>query len=292
MGEGPLSMCRFAAYLGHPISLDELLYQPDHSIVVQSAKAKGGDEPLNGDGFGVGWYVPEMDDEPALYRNAVPAWADTNMTSIAPRVNTPLFFAHVRDASPGMTIQQTNCHPFTQDRLMFMHNGVVGGFHEIQRSLRNQLTDEVYLSIEGNTDSEHVFGLVQDELGPRAHNPDADDLAAAVRGAIDRVEALKRKQNIEAKTTANLALTDGCSLVATRYANDYADEAASLYISRAGGFTCEDGTTRAVDPAEQGAVLVSSEPMMDQEVGLDPVPPNHMVVVEPDCSYRIEPIGG
>jgi ergothioneine biosynthesis protein EgtC len=286
-------MCRFAAYLGHPISLDELLYKPDHSIVVQSAKAKGGDEPLNGDGFGVGWYVPEMDDEPALYRNATPAWADTNMKNIAPRVSTPLFFAHVRDASPGMAIQQTNCHPFSKDRLMFMHNGVVGSFDEILRPLRNQLSDEVYLSIDGTTDSEHLFALAQDELGPRARNPEAGDLAEAVRSAIERVEALKQKKNIESKTTANLALTDGCSLVATRYANEHADDAATLYVSRAGGFTTrDDGTTHAVDPAERGAVLVSSEPMMEQDVGLDPVPPNHMLVVEPDCSYRIEPIAG
>jgi ergothioneine biosynthesis protein EgtC len=284
-------MCRFAAYLGHPISLDELLYKPDHSIIVQSAKAKGGEEPLNGDGFGVGWYVPEMDDEPALYRNATPAWADRNMRNIAPRVNTPLFFAHVRDASEGMAIQQTNCHPFSKDRLMFMHNGVVGSFDEVLRPLRNQLSDEVYFTIDGTTDSEHLFALAQDELGPKAANPDADDLARAVRRSIERVEALKHKKGIETKTTANLALTDGCSFVASRYANEHADEAASLYVSRAGGFTTgEDGTTRAVDPAERGAVLVSSEPMMEQAVGLDPVPPNHMVIVEPDCSYRIEPI--
>lgn len=284
-------MCRFAAYLGPPVSLDELLFQPDHSIIVQSAEAKGGDDPMNGDGFGVGWYVPEMDDEPALYRNAVPAWADTNMKNIAPRVRTPLFMAHVRDASPGMAIQQTNCHPFARDRLMFMHNGVVGGFDEIQRPLRNQLSDDTYRSITGTTDSEHLFALAQDELGPHRENPDADDLAEAIETTIARVEALKDKQGLEVKTTANLVLTDGCSLVATRYANDHAERAASLYVSRAGGFTCEEGTTRAVDPAEQGAVLVSSEPMMDQEVGLDPVPPNHMLVVEPDSSYRIEEIG-
>jgi predicted glutamine amidotransferase len=215
------------------------------------------------------------------------------MKNIAPRVSTPLFFAHVRDASPGMAIQQTNCHPFSEDRLMFMHNGVVGSFDEVLRPLRNQLSDEVYLSIDGTTDSEHLFALARDELGPRARNPAADDLAEAVRGAIDRVEALKSKKGIETKTTANLALTDGTSLVATRFANEHADKPATLYVSRAGGFTTtDDGTTRAVDPAERGAVLVSSEPMMDQEVGLDPVPPNHMLIVEPDCTYRIEPIAG
>jgi ergothioneine biosynthesis protein EgtC len=283
-------MCRFAAYLGHPITLDELLYRPDHSIIVQSAKAKEDKEPLNGDGFGVGWYVPELSSDPALYRNATPAWADTNMRHIAPRVRTPLFLAHVRDASPGMAVQQTNCHPFVEDRLSFMHNGYIGGFDELKRPLRGRLSDDSYFGIEGNTDSEHLFAVIQDELGPRAKNPNPEDLANAAQDGLGRVERLKHELGIDEKTTANFALSDGRSLIAVRYANDHADRAASLYVSRAGSFECEDGVTHAVDQGEEGAVLVSSEPMIDQDVGLDPIPRNHLLMVRPDSSYQIEPL--
>lgn len=282
-------MCRFAAYLGHPIALDELLYRPDHSIIDQSTNPKEG--PLNGDGFGVGWYAPEMGPKPALYRNVSPAWADKNMKHIAPRVRTPLFFAHVRGASPGMEVQETNCHPFVRGRLLFMHNGHIKGHEKILRPLRRELPDEIYFGIDGTTDSEHLFAVIQDELGDDAQDPGPEDLARATRDAIQRVEALKDEQGAEHQPTrANVALTDGRSLVALRYARGGEKPAASLYLSRAGRFVCENGSTRVHDPAGDGAVLVSSDPMLDQDNGLDPIPENHLVVVGPDRDYRIEPV--
>ena len=49
-------MCRWLAYSGSPILLDDLLYKPAHSLIDQSLHAKLGVETTNGDGFGVGWY--------------------------------------------------------------------------------------------------------------------------------------------------------------------------------------------------------------------------------------------
>jgi predicted glutamine amidotransferase len=34
-----------------------LLYSPKNSLILQSYKSKERKEPLNGDGFGVGWYL-------------------------------------------------------------------------------------------------------------------------------------------------------------------------------------------------------------------------------------------
>ena len=48
-------MCRFLAYRGTPIKLDKLLYRPKNSLINQSFRAREREEPLNGDGFGVGW---------------------------------------------------------------------------------------------------------------------------------------------------------------------------------------------------------------------------------------------
>lgn len=282
-------MCRFAAYLGHPIALDTLLYRSEHSIVDQSMQPKEG--PLNGDGFGVGWYVPEMGPTPALYRNVAPAWADENMKHIAPRVRTNLFFAHVRGASPGMPVQETNCHPFVQDRLLFMHNGHIKGHDEILRPLRRTLPDRVYFNIRGTTDSEHLFAVVQDELGPDAKDPGARELADALKSAIHRVEALKDTHGVgQEPTRANVALTDGRCLVAMRYAARDDKKASSLYLYRAGRFACENGHTRMVDPDRGEAFLVSSDPMLDEDEGVDPIPENHLVIVSPDEKTRIEPV--
>ena len=47
-------MCRLMAYKGTPIIADKLLYQPKNSLIRQSTNAKEIEEPLNGDGFGIG----------------------------------------------------------------------------------------------------------------------------------------------------------------------------------------------------------------------------------------------
>ena len=50
-------MCRWLAYSGSPVSLEELLYKPAHSLIDQSLHSRLGVETTNGDGFGVGWYA-------------------------------------------------------------------------------------------------------------------------------------------------------------------------------------------------------------------------------------------
>jgi hypothetical protein len=54
--QGPKPMCRWLAYSGSPIPLEELLYKPDHSLIDQSLHAQLSGQTANGDGFGVGWY--------------------------------------------------------------------------------------------------------------------------------------------------------------------------------------------------------------------------------------------
>ena len=46
---------------------------------------------------------------------------------------SPVIFAHVRAAYPGMPVSEQNCHPFQFGRYLWMHNGVVGGFNCIRR---------------------------------------------------------------------------------------------------------------------------------------------------------------
>ena len=47
-------MCRFLAYLGDAIFLDELVCAPQHSLVRQSLRAAEAKAVTNGDGFGIG----------------------------------------------------------------------------------------------------------------------------------------------------------------------------------------------------------------------------------------------
>src|SRR5262249_14178276 len=102
-------MCRWLAYSGSPILLEDVLYKPSHAFVKQSLDARLGATTTNGDGFGIGWY--SVGETPALFRSIEPAWNNRNLRDLAGHVASGLFFAHIR-ASTGTAIQQTNCHPF------------------------------------------------------------------------------------------------------------------------------------------------------------------------------------
>src|SRR5262245_19017695 len=157
-------MCRFALYLGHPISLDTLTTKPVHSIIRQSLHSREREEPMNADGFGVAWYVPELSPRPGVFRSTTPAWNNANLASLASVAVSECILAHVRAASPGIPVTETNCHPFSHGRYAFMHNGAIGGFQAVRPSLLQAVSDATFPVIQGSTDSELMFALFLDQL--------------------------------------------------------------------------------------------------------------------------------
>ena len=123
-------MCRWIAYSGSPLRIDELLLNPARSLVDQSLHSRQGATPTNGDGFGVGWY--EDAETPRLYRSTHPALNDRNLRELAAGISSHLFFSHIR-ASTGTAIQETNTHPFRYGRWLWMHNGLIREFASARR---------------------------------------------------------------------------------------------------------------------------------------------------------------
>ncbi|MCA0425604.1 MAG: class II glutamine amidotransferase, partial [Proteobacteria bacterium] len=79
-------MCRWIAYRGTPVYLEDVIVNPRHSLVHQSLHASEGKTETNGDGFGVGWYGER--DVPGLYREVRPAWSDENLKSLCAQVRS------------------------------------------------------------------------------------------------------------------------------------------------------------------------------------------------------------
>ncbi len=86
-------MCRWLAYSGSPISLDELLFKPAHSLIDQSLHSQMGATTTNGDGFGLGWY--DAGEIPAVFHSTEPAWNDHNLQDLARHLVSPLVFAQI-----------------------------------------------------------------------------------------------------------------------------------------------------------------------------------------------------
>ncbi len=236
-------MCRFLAYRGDPIFLEELVCKPRHSLVRQSLSAVEAKVTTNGDGFGIGWYGER--DTPGIYREVTPAWSDENLLALAAHVRSHLFFAHVRAATGG-GIALTNCHPFATSSFLFMHNGQVGGFGQVRRALEARLPDSLWAMRRGATDSELLFLLIVerivDGLGP----------VEATGEVLCRVHALMRELDIQAPLRFAAALADGDDVYAFRWASD--ERPPSLYHRR-----------------EAFGQMVASEPLEGDPTGWEPL---------------------
>lgn len=285
-------MCRFLAYRGAPVVLDELLFRPENSLIHQSYHALERRDPVNGDGFGVGWYAPEVHREPARFVSIQPAWNNRNLRSLAPRIRSGAVFAHVRDANQG-TVIEPNCHPFQYKNLLMMHNGVIGDFAAVKRALRTRLSDETYAWIEGQTDTEHFFALFLDRLLERKREGyDHHDIVDALRRAIRDLRAIFEQVGSLAHSYLNLAVTDGRCIVASRYDTDVYVESPTLYHSEGGRYLCFDGVCRmmpSADPAEH-AVLVVSEKLTTNAGEWHLVPEEHFVVVTEELEVSVVPV--
>ena len=202
-------MCRFLVYIGQEVLAADLIIKPVHSLIYQSYNSLERFEPLNGDGFGMGWYTPSIDLLPCLYTTVCPAWADQNLHRLAAKVKTPCLFAHVRAASTGLTVTELNCHPFIHKRLLWMHNGTVDEFSKIKRRLRETLRDDLYNGINGTTDSEHAFALFLNQLPEGHDNYTAEQMGEAMLTTILLLDRWTKEAGSTIPTHTNFAVTDG-----------------------------------------------------------------------------------
>jgi glutamine amidotransferase len=284
-------MCRFLVYRGSEMFMSDLLTRSEQSLIRQSFKAREREEPLNGDGFGIGWYNPEIDPTPCVFNGVRPAWSDRNLHRLAEKIRSTCVFAHVRAASAGLSVSELNCHPFEYDRFLWMHNGGVANFEKIKRRLRASLSDQVYDRIQGTTDSEHAFAVFLDQLRPRFDEYTSDDLVDAMKATIEQLNGWTQEAGITALSRYNFAVTDGQTVVATRYVNDPVAPAHTLYLSAGTAFENVEGRYR-MRPLEgdPGAVIIASEPLTEERGDWLEVPRNHLVVIAPDLNFQTLPI--
>jgi predicted glutamine amidotransferase len=263
-------MCRWLAYSGSPVLLEELLYKPKNSLIVQSLHSQLGAETTNGDGFGVGWYGEG--EVPAVFHSIEPAWNDRNLQDLARHIKSGLVFAHIR-ASTGSPVQHTNCHPFRHDRWLWMHNGLIADLNRLKRDLVVEVDPKLYAEIEGTTDSEILFHLAL-TFGLE------DDPPRAVEQAIGLVEAVGERHGVEHPMQGTIATTDGESVWAFRYSSE--GKSRSLFYST------DVPTLRTQHPdmvllheVSDEARLIVSEPLGDLAGAWNEAPESSYGVIQP-----------
>ena len=203
-------MCRWLAYSGGSISLDEVIFKPERSLIDQSLHSHMGETTTNGDGFGIGWYGDR--DHPGVYKDILPAWNDTNLKNLTEQIKSHLFLAHVR-ATTGTAVQRTNCHPFQYRNWILVHNGLIRDFEKVKRDLSMNISPDLYPYVEGSTDSEIMFFLAI-SLGMM------DDVKQGVSRMVQTVEDIGYKYGVEYPVQMSLGISDGESLFGFRYSSE------------------------------------------------------------------------
>lgn len=168
---------------------------------------------------------------------------------------------------------------------MWMHNGGVGGWSSgVKRLLVGDVRDRWFNMVKGSTDSEWCFALFLDTLEGLGVDVDEEGLVRgekgvghtmlrrALTGTIERINGYIRTvrgrgEKVEA-SLLNFAVTDGRSVVCSRYVGSKTDEAASLFFSSGTSWVKgQDGDNGTGDyrmeRRDRGAdiVLVASEPL-------------------------------
>ncbi|KFY63977.1 hypothetical protein V497_01878 [Pseudogymnoascus sp. VKM F-4516 (FW-969)] len=304
-------MCRFLVYKGSDeILLSKLILDPSHSILTQSFDSRlrlDTRRPHNGDGFGIGYYTdPKLGPEPCIFTSTIPAWNCINLQRIASKTASPLIFAHVRATTEG-SLSDDNCHPFRHGSLMWMHNGGLGAWKYIKRRLGERLADKWYLGVCGGTDSEWAFALYLDTLERMGHDPSNPPdngfgpsiLRQAMLNVIKDINQFIAEvppklivdENVDTRSLLNFAVTDGHSVICTRYVSSQTDEAASLYYSSGSTWHDEKKGNFQMDRRDKGAdiVLVASEPLTFERDNWVTVPTNSTLTIH-NQTVMVHPI--
>lgn len=267
-------MCRYAAYLGPPRRLSELVYKPANSLIHQATDAMMSKTRINADGFGVGWYSPELSPEPAVFKDTSPVWNNYNLGELADKISSPCILAHVRSANSYDPVNRENCHPFRRGRLLWMHNGDIPGRARLTRQIGQLADDTLLAQVRGNTDSEQAFTLFLTHLEtPPSDDPPVDELAAAMEQTVRQIVDWHADLDGGRPVEMNFCVASGNALVAVRCAITDGT-CPTLHWRESGG-----------DPAER-FVVVASEPLSSED-GWTAVENGEMLLVHPDLTTSL-----
>jgi glutamine amidotransferase len=275
------AMCRALLYLGEPVLLDTLLFQPDSALIRQSYMPKML-HMLNLAGFGLRAWDPGSHEpaKPFAYGSSSLPVFDRNLKNLAQKVRAACVLGHVRGVpySTNVDISLQNVHPFQFEGLPWglAHNGDLAGIAEMKRILAQHVRREYLPLIRGSTDSEWIYALFVSQL----EDPRRPAGAHAVFGAIERTLGVLRETRaqlgIDVSSSVNLFIANGSQLAAVRYCFDFGryrteDPARlheanlsflSLWYTLGRDYALHDGEWRMTGGAENASsVIVASEPL-------------------------------
>lgn len=276
-------MCRVLMYRGDAVCLDDLLYQPNNSLVKQAYDPEMLDA-LSLAGFGMlAWDgSSHHPDVPFSYRSISLPIFDRNLKELSEKLRVTALIAHVRGVpyNAGATVGEQNLHPFLYKgyRLAMAHNGHLANFDVMRFALVKHIRPEIARLIRGNTDSEWIYAVLLSQLDdpcPRDLSP--EQTVEAVGRTLSIIREVRRDHGIATSSPTNLFISDGQFAVAVRFAFDYGcydmnnpspyqnvdQKFLGLWYTTGKAYRLRDGEWKMIGvPTEHGrSLLISSEPL-------------------------------
>ena len=290
-------MCRALLYLGEPVLLDDLLFQPDSALVNQAYRPKML-HMLNLAGFGMmAWDRASHDaDEPHRYHSVALPIFDRNLKSLATKIKPDCVIAHVRGVaySTLVHVSEQNTHPFrfAGCSVSMAHNGDIYRIAELRPLLTPHIRPEFQRQIAGTTDSEWIYALLVSQLADPEREPEGSELSDAVAATITLIDAARREIGVDVSSSCNLFITTGRQILGLRHCFDFGQyrtgspdqlhEANLSYLSMwftAGrDFGLHDGEWQMVGGGDGAtSIMVASEPLSSNTASWLEVPERGMV---------------
>jgi len=219
-------MCRALLYLGQPVLLDNLLYQPDSALVKQSYMPKML-HMLNLAGFGLRAWDPHSHapDAPFTYGSSSLPVFDRNLKNLAEKIRATCVLGHVRGVAYSTTVDISlqNVHPFQFPGvpLTMAHNGDLARISEMKPLLARHVNPKYLPYIRGTTDSEWIYALVVSALPDPNRRPTREELLGAIETSLAIIRTTRAQLGIAVSSSVNLFMTDGTQLAAVRYCFDF-----------------------------------------------------------------------
>jgi len=274
-------MCRALAYLGQPVLLDNLLYQPDSALVKQTFMPKML-HLLNLAGFGLkAWDRNSHEpDKPFSYASTALPVFDRNLKSLAEKIRATCVLAHVRgvEYSTAVEISLQNVHPFQFPgvRLALAHNGDLVRMSDMKPLLAEHVRPEFAKMINGTTDSEWIYALLVSHLENPSRYVTVDEIARALEKTLAIIRKTRAHLGIATSSPVNLFITTGREIVAARYCFDFGcyrtDDPArvieanftyySLWYTSGREYGYYDGEWKMIGGADTAdSIMIASEPL-------------------------------
>ena len=219
-------MCRALLYLGEPVLLDNLLFQPDSALVRQGYMPKM-QNLLNLAGFGLrawdrGSHQP---DKPFFYGSPSLPVFDRNLKNLAEKVRADCVLAHVRGVaySASVEISLQNVHPFQFDGVPWAlaHNGDLVGLADMKPHLGAHIKPQFLSGIRGTTDSEWIYALFVSQLRDPRAGADEYEMFDALEATLSILRKVRAGIGVSVSSSVNLFITNGRQLAALRYCFDF-----------------------------------------------------------------------